>query len=503
MTNESLNNSSEKTKNDPSSEKRSDVLKVGVSSKVKRDNLKVSVDKKLKPYLQKLLGPYAASTEHFIKGVVSGADKEGGFYSIVSSLANNLLFNEVENKTTSSLSSNSKNNLTTPKKTVVKTSDSIVNDPQKTEKPTKIIYENLKEGVNKLANHPKSIKEIAKFLGITIPVAEVFKLIVLNETGNYDIFSNKRFIRTTVTPKYNAGRTSTAYGPGKLTKGLANKYLTKLSHLFNSEEQEYLRKFVDQGNKMLNVKSKGGIYGYGGTGEAYFRTKKSKILYYQITLKMFDEHVRRNGGDFLKAAKEWRGDDLDKKYFKPIKKYQRENGNLKVSKTNDKKESTSPIKESNEKLPDLNKKILAVAKDMVAKGDKGDGKLSPIKRLKSEGSADYQKGKIKTSCWDWATEVFAKAGAKKKRVYFSKRNGQGGVFKKHVNEIKPGDYLIVHNGNRYLDGTHSVIFAGWENGKVGKRAISYSYSGGKKPPKKSTYDVSKGQIRGIFKPVPR
>jgi hypothetical protein len=507
---ESPSNSSEKVTGN-SSAKRKDVLKVGVESTKKRNNLKGGVNKELKPYIKNFLGSYAKSTEDFIKGIVSGADKEGGMYSIISSLANNLFLYEKEGEEVKNTAKNKTNQESLPIKLPsnnnlsenLKTQESEKITNLKVESPKNNKYNNLKEGSKKLLENPKSIQEVAKFLGVSVSASKVFNLIVLNETGYSNIFNNNRFIRTNVTPKDNQGRTSTAYGPAQITKTLANKYLTEKSHLFNSLELDYLTKFVAQGNNMIKVKSKGGIYGYGGKGETYFRTKKSKILYYQIALKMFDDHISNNRGNFLEAAKDWRGDDLDEEYFKPIKKYQKENGNLKIYKKKNQTKPESSVKESNENLPVLNKKILSFARNMITKGDKGDGKFSPIKRLKSEGSGDYQKGKIKTSCWDWATEVYARAGAKKKGVYSSKVNGKGEAFRNHVRNIKPGDYLIVHNGNRYLDGTHSIIFAGWENGKVGKKAISYSYSGGKKPPKKFTYDVSKGQIRGIFKPIPR
>jgi len=111
-------------------------------------------------------------------------------------------------------------------------------------------------------------------------------------------------------------------------------------------------------------------------------------------------------------------------------------------------------------------------------------------------------GKIKTSCWDWAWEVYERLGLERSKLFWNKKNGnmKDIKYRGYLSSIKPGDTLIIHNGNSYGNGTHSVIFESWVGGKVGGKINAYSYGGGKRPPRKSVYSASSGEIRAVFTP---
>ncbi len=158
-------------------------------------------------------------------------------------------------------------------------------------------------------------------------------------------------------------------------------------------------------------------------------------------------------------------------------------------------------KEEEGKRGILGSMILQQARKMIQEKDKGDGKNRVI--VKNHLSKSALEGKIKTSCWDWAWEVYERKKCDRKKVFWNKKNGDmnDSSYRRHLSSIQPGDTLIVYNGNRYGNGTHSVIFKGWVDGKVGGKIRAYSYGGGKAPPRESVYDVSHGEIRALFKPV--
>ena len=181
-------------------------------------------------------------------------------------------------------------------------------------------------------NTPEDIQSAQDFIDTTrtqkIPEDSIktFLYTLQKETGRESsFFSNKRFIRTKVKPK--PGKiSSSAFGPVQITVSLAKNYAKKKG-LFNQEEQEFLKKFIIQGKKMLKASPNDPIYGFGGTGEPYFRKPKNKVLYFQVAMKMFHDHIKRAGspkkglqwwrwGEF--GAQKHEGEDLQ--YFQGLQK---------------------------------------------------------------------------------------------------------------------------------------------------------------------------------------
>jgi len=136
-----------------------------------------------------------------------------------------------------------------------------------------------------------------------IPASALYDAIASAETGG----ENDPWIRT----KYkDAPGGSTAYGPCQLTRSLAQGYLNFKSHLFNYTEEEYLKRFVDQGRlfaKFGNEPDREGYdpkYDYGGSG--FLTSKTDKLMYRYAVCKMLNEIYQRHDGDLEKTWLEWR-----------------------------------------------------------------------------------------------------------------------------------------------------------------------------------------------------
>ncbi|EAQ9051868.1 hypothetical protein D8V62_23820 [Salmonella enterica] len=135
-----------------------------------------------------------------------------------------------------------------------------------------------------------------------------YKSISSAETGGLD----NRFIRT----KAAEAGPSTAYGPAQITVSLADNFAKKHRDLFTKSELDYLKRFSEQGHKMLKADPNDPVYGYGGTGD--LTSKEDQRLYARVAVKMLHQMREDHGGSYDKTLKAWRGAD-DKKYFAKVR----------------------------------------------------------------------------------------------------------------------------------------------------------------------------------------
>lgn len=154
--------------------------------------------------------------------------------------------------------------------------------------------------------------------------------------------------------------------------------------------------------------------------------------------------------------------------------------------------------ENNVMLP-LEKKIrtsiLETAREMV------DNKDSTNQAEDKNASRDVLDGKIKISCWDWANEVYERRGIKLDFIYESYGEKKAPP-KAMVDDIKPGDRLVVYNENKIdKNGEHSVIFAGWVGEGQNRKMQTYMFPGSGDPKTRDYPVPDDTYIRGIAKPV--
>lgn len=134
------------------------------------------------------------------------------------------------------------------------------------------------------------------------PISLIYEAIAEAETGG----EPNAWIRT----RYAPAQGSTAYGPVQLTKSLAQGYLDFKHHIFNSEEKEYLKEFVRQGElfakygKEPDLAGYDAKYDYGGSG--HLDTRVAKRQYEAVCKKMLNEIYHRVDGDLDKVWNEWR-----------------------------------------------------------------------------------------------------------------------------------------------------------------------------------------------------
>jgi len=108
-------------------------------------------------------------------------------------------------------------------------------------------------------------------------------------------------------------------------------------------------------------------------------------------------------------------------------------------------------------------------------------------------------------CWDWARIVYEAAGATAHRTFnskkYSKRNNDPEYASdSQVQNLKPGDWFFLHNGNSWDDngnGDHSGIFLGWEGHSSNQIARVASGPGAEKPGRISTYNLKQNPVTRI------
>ncbi|EAV6743024.1 hypothetical protein FA821_13310 [Salmonella enterica] len=137
----------------------------------------------------------------------------------------------------------------------------------------------------------------------------LYKAIAHAETGGLD----NRFIRTHAQDA-NANAPSSAYGPAQITATLAESFNKQHGNLFNDEQADYMKRFIQQGKQFLKADNHDPVYGYGGTG--VLTSKRDQQLYSQISRIMLDQMIKDNGGSLDKTVQAWRGKGVsDPRYF--------------------------------------------------------------------------------------------------------------------------------------------------------------------------------------------
>ncbi|EHB2726796.1 hypothetical protein JXH92_003682 [Salmonella enterica subsp. enterica serovar 4,[5],12:b:-] len=137
----------------------------------------------------------------------------------------------------------------------------------------------------------------------------LYKALAHAETGGLD----NRFIRTHAQDA-NSNSPSSAYGPAQITKGLAEGFYKQHSNLFNDEQTDYMKRFIQQGKQFLKADNHDPVYGYGGTG--ILTSKRDQQLYSQVARIMLDQMIKDNGGSLDKTVQAWRGKGVnDPHYF--------------------------------------------------------------------------------------------------------------------------------------------------------------------------------------------
>jgi hypothetical protein len=99
---------------------------------------------------------------------------------------------------------------------------------------------------------------------------------------------------------------------------------------------------------------------------------------------------------------------------------------------------------------------------------------------------------IPGGCWDYANEVYNRAGypnQRKKRRTIFKGSKEKGPYA-NISLIQPGDFLYYIN-HSYGDIEHSAIFVDWVNSQT-KQALMLSYGGESRqePARYLSYDLS-------------
>lgn len=108
-------------------------------------------------------------------------------------------------------------------------------------------------------------------------------------------------------------------------------------------------------------------------------------------------------------------------------------------------------------------------------------------------------GKRDDSCWDWAQCVYKDAGAGEGNVIFNRHPGHEPVGELDYNQITPGSWLWVHNGNKTdKDGEHSVIFMDWLDKEKGLARVASGSAG--REPRIETYNFNQKEIRRVALP---
>jgi hypothetical protein len=103
---------------------------------------------------------------------------------------------------------------------------------------------------------------------------------------------------------------------------------------------------------------------------------------------------------------------------------------------------------------------------------------------------------IRGSCWDFANEVYKRAGVKKETAFSSSKSKRYA----DADSVKPGDW-IYHINYAYGNVEHSAIFVCWKD-RAKKQAITLSYVGRNRavPGRLDVADLR--SITSIFRAIP-
>jgi hypothetical protein len=145
------------------------------------------------------------------------------------------------------------------------------------------------------------------------PVEALYRGITRAETRGED----DPFIRTRITT---AKGGSTAYGPAQITAKLAREFRGRHSNLFTPEENDYLDRFISQGElfiKFGNEPQREGYdkrYDYGGGGD--LTSEEDRAVYPGVAKKMLNFYHKKFEGNRDKVLDAWRFGESSKKTVK-------------------------------------------------------------------------------------------------------------------------------------------------------------------------------------------
>jgi LysM repeat protein len=181
-------------------------------------------------------------------------------------------------------------------------------------------------------------------------------------------FDPKLYIRTKYQPKNDI---STAYGPAQLTVSTIEDAVKRHPQNFSEDLQPYIKKFVEQGNKMKAADPKDPKYGYGCKGDLcseeyakeYERTAIG-VLKSKMDDAKIDYSKPIDGESLTKATTRWRGveetDTVNKKgktvkgdpdYFKIVRDRMKEYTQPSQPKQEPQPEA-APVKPAEPKAPE-------------------------------------------------------------------------------------------------------------------------------------------------------
>lgn len=121
--------------------------------------------------------------------------------------------------------------------------------------------------------------------------------------------------------------------------------------------------------------------------------------------------------------------------------------------------------------------------------------------------AAYQlinEGYLAKHCWDWIDQVFLRAGyplARRRTIFKGSQYGGDTFSLSDPSVLEPGDWLYIHNQNRYdKNGNHSVFFLGWiDPGALEAQTASATFSG--QPGKIETRNLQQTPVTWITRAV--
>jgi hypothetical protein len=133
-------------------------------------------------------------------------------------------------------------------------------------------------------------------------VEKLYNALAVAETGG----EKDPFIRTRVVPKTTKD-ISSAFGPVQITKNLVRGHLELGTFKGDSELEEFVKKYIEQGEKFVDY-SLGKIndprFALGGPGE--LTSEKDRKMYKMMAMKMIERDLSAVGGDTSQFMKEWR-----------------------------------------------------------------------------------------------------------------------------------------------------------------------------------------------------
>lgn len=230
-----------------------------------------------------------------------------------------------------------------------------------------------------MPRNPKPSREYDKDMA-----EKLYRAISTAETGPY----SNPWIRNMADPA------SSAYGPAQITYSTMQNYLNNRGHLFNDEEKEYMKKFIEQGKKFIwHNTSKNGItdgkYALGGGGD--LAGDEYKQLYESVAKKMLYDHYNEADADINKTWYRWRfGYAKNKKDPRYKKVFLGKMNELKKVSTKD-LENREPL---DKMAPEATKDNIEDIKTPEMKPQVSDGLLTEVLQVPAASNVPIEKRRV-------------------------------------------------------------------------------------------------------------